>query len=63
MAAGVDLRMLVARDDLQAAALEPIDDVQHAELIAGNDARGEDHGITGLQLQARVLVARQPREA
>ena len=56
--AGVDLRMCVARDDLQPATLESIDYAQHAELVSRNDARREDHGVSRFDLQARVFVAR-----
>ena len=63
MATGVNLRMCISGDDFQSTSLEPVDHIQHAELIAGDDARREDHGVAGLDLQARVFVAGQSGEA
>ena len=62
MATRVDLGVLVASDHFEATAFESIDDVQHAELVARNDARREDHSVVRLEVQARVLVARQSSE-
>ena len=55
MAARVDLRVIVARDDLDATAFEPIDDVEHAEAEVDEELEAKlNTPIQELELSVRA---------
>ena len=62
VSACVNFRMPVARDDLDAAPLESVDEVEDAELVSGNGARREDHRVARFEVHVCMLVAAQSGE-
>ena len=57
MAADVDQAGLaVVEDDVRLAAAEVVDDAVDALLVAGDDARAEQHGVAALDFGVLVVV-------
>ena len=57
VAADVDQAVgAVVVDDVGVAAAEVVDDAEDAFLVAGNDARAEDHGVAGIDVGVLVVV-------
>ncbi len=62
VAARVHLRIALPRNHVEPATLEPIDEVEHAELVSGNDSRRENHRVPCIEMHLGVLVAREAGE-